>query len=224
MSHAMRRQPREKPLLPRNRLAWLLDFAKVDVDALSRPAIRRLTYEVRAFLGAAGSRPSAWAEDRGGGGRECPRTSGHSLSDRDPLPALRSRQDRTKALLAALRTEQAAPTDARLELRLAEVVWQQEGSPVTWRAGGDECHRFEGALAIVLQQYGAGLRRCPGHRCAQVFVKWHRQRYCSKACRIRTEQARYRQRHPQAPRQRYEARIRKRLPKAKIASRARQPA
>src|SRR5262249_57289195 len=114
--------------------------------------------EVRAFLGAAGSRPSAYAEDRGGGGRECPRTSGPSLWDPDPLPALHSRQDRTKALLAALRTEQAAPTDARLELRLAEVVWQQEGAPVTWRVGGDQCHRFEGAIANLLQQHCRGLR------------------------------------------------------------------
>jgi hypothetical protein len=175
-------------------LGWLLDFAARDLDTLSRPAVKQLARSALAFLRTAGSRPSAWSEDRGGGGRECRRRPEPSLGDPDPLPALRTRQDRTRALLAALLVEHGAPVDARLELRLAEVGWRPGGT-VTWRVGGDESQRFDGAIALALQRDCALLRRCPGRRCGELFVKRHRQRFCSQPCGQRERFDRYVERH-----------------------------
>jgi hypothetical protein len=76
-------------------------------------------------------------------------------------------------------------------------------------------------IALALERDRARLRRCPGHHCAQLFVRWHRQRYCSKACQNRTAQARFERGHPTARRERYEARILARHPNAKIARRLR---
>jgi uncharacterized C2H2 Zn-finger protein len=214
-------QNRHKALGSRSPLAWLLHFAQLDIASLTRAAAWRIArHEAVPFLRIAGSRPSAWAEDQGGGGRAVPRRSGPSIWDTDPRPALSARQARTRALLAMLRDERGAPVDARLELRLAELVWEV-GSPVTWRVGGDESHRFDGAIALALQRDGERLRRCPGSRCVKLFVKQHRQRYCSPACAARTRQARFARRNPTARRLRYESRIRKRMPYARIGTRSR---
>jgi hypothetical protein len=51
----------------------------------------------------------------------------------------------------------------------------------------------------ILQRAGERLRRCPGHRCARLFLKRGKQEYCSLACNQRSRFARYNERNGGAP-------------------------
>jgi hypothetical protein len=185
----MRAQRTPQPLDATTPLAWLLWFAyEADVEQAGK--FGRLVRDTLRFFHGAGSRPSAWSEDRGRGSQDRTRAAEPSARDPDPRPALRTLQARAQAHLAVFRDHGRIPTN----MRVVELEWQYDGQ-VAWRVGGGEAQRFDAAVALTLVQGRDRLRRCPGARCARVFVKVGKQGYCSRACNQRSRFARYKERH-----------------------------
>ncbi len=199
-----RRPPPAPSSRPVQVLARLLQFARMDLDKLTRLGAWRLArFTVIPLLRTAGSRASGWAEDYVGGGRESPNrpARGLGLWERDPRDALRRLQRHAQARLESARVHRAVPVDPQVR----EVVRAPDGR---WesRLTGNDAQRFDAALTVALLLEGPSLRYCEG--CTKPFVPPRKRRYCSDVCNNRSRQGRHRRRHPEKRHQRYEARIR----------------
>ena len=210
--------PTTAPLSP---LARLLQVAELHLDGLTQRAAWRLArFTVIPLLGTAGSRASAWAEDHGGGGQKSPSAHTPSLWDSDPRTALHELRRHARKQIELLRVHREVPIDQRM----GALEWRGDGRTVL-RLTGSARQRFDAALAVALLRESDRLCQCPGVRCTRLFVKARtQQRYCTPSCNNRTRQAKYARVHPTGRRERYEARIRWRFPRAKIGSRPRRPA
>ena len=185
------------------RLRWLLAFALESSELRTPAERRRVCNQVGAYLDGLLIR---CARREGGGSMVI------ELGDpRSPEDLPMTGKDNLKPLeakLALIRTDVrrvvheflSAPTVA-LQVT-GEIAWQRilvkdPGRAPTFRERWVAADVRKGIIFRLLEDLakaGALVRQCPATGCGRVFVRRHRQRFCSTACRHRTNFHRWYQR------------------------------
>jgi hypothetical protein len=196
-------------------LAWVIDFAyTAELEKLTPETARPWASGAVDFLGETPTGPPVLH-------RLHLRRAGRAA---DPLTPLRIIQTRLREHLTTFAEEDLALVDAHI----TRVVWHQ-GRFVA-RPHASLAQWVDAALVSLLLRAGACISRCAAADCSRFFVKEGKRKYHSLTCQRRTGFARYverhgittvRQKNRAARHPRYAAKIHRRYPKAKIASRPR---
>ena len=149
---------------PMERLQWLLDFMRRDLDGLGKGELLTLHDDFHAFTFRSGVRTS-WGD---------PFKEGFTLEQRKKV------QEEIQRIIGAVVSGQTC----NYELPAKRIIGRRprDGRVVVIHIGGDLSTQVLSMMEEILKAEGHRLKVCPESQCQRVFAAVKRQAYCSVHC------------------------------------------
>lgn len=162
---------------PMERLQWLLDFMRRDLDGLGKGDLLNLHDDFHAFTFRSGVRTS-WGD---------PYKEGFTLEQRKKV------QEEIQSIIGAVVSGQTC----NYELPAQRIIGRRrkDGRVVVILKGGDLHTQVLSMMEEILKAEGHRLKVCPESQCQRVFAAVKRQAYCSVHCSQSARTRRYFENH-----------------------------